>query len=518
MRDKSTQTANLIPHTARRIAFYSPLNPIQSGISDYSEELLPYLADAGLQVTLFVDNYQPTNRNLATRFEICAARDFARIHRRQPFTAAVYQMGNSPAHAYISKAIFENKGKLLGVVVLHEFVLHHLVMWMALNGGQKRDYQAEMARRYGVAGTEAARRVLQGQTPDSLFNYPLSERIINAADRLIVHSQYMAERIHALDPAKPVTIVPMGVPLPPQIEREAARARLGITPHEFVIASLGHINPYKRLTPSLRAYKAFAMVHPHSRYFMVGSISANYNVARQIEALGLSDRVIVTGHVDTATFNDYLAAADVCLNLRYPSAGETSAALLRIMGAGQAVIVSNTAAFAELPSATAARVDVDADEESLLLEYLLAFAERPALRYELGRHARKYIARFHTLEGAAAGYDAVLHDQPWDAQAYARTLLITAASDTPAPLIADYPHKTAHGIPTTHNSQFTTHHSPPPLSPPPPILITALADAAAEVGVGPDDDFVLRQFAKVAVDLQVEDLTLRALRLLFHNP
>ena len=235
------------------------------------------------------------------------------------------------------------------------------------------------------------------------------------------------------------------------------------------------------------------MERPNSRYFLVGSISANYNVRRQIEALGMAERVVVTGHVDTATFNDYLAAADVCLNLRYPSAGETSAALLRIMGAGQAVIVSNTAAFAELPPATAARIEVDGDEEALLLEYLLAFADQPALRAALGGNARRYIARYHTLEGAAAGYDAVIHHQAWNAAAYAKALMITEDL-APEPVN----NRANDGSPLQSNSQhsaLSTQHS---------ALAEALADAAADVGVAPGDDALLREFARVEAELAAE--------------
>ncbi len=504
MTKQATPHSSLLTPHSRKVAFYSPLNPVQSGISDYSEELLPYLADVGLDVTLFVDNYRPSNRHLLASFAVHPARDFARLHRQRPFAAAVYQMGNSPAHAYIHKALFANQGLVPGYVVLHEFVLHHLVMWMALNGGRRKDYQREMELRYGERGAEAARRVLLGQTPESLFNFPLSERIIAAADQLIVHSRYMAARVGEVAPDKPVTVVPMGVPLPPRLDRAAARARLGINADEFIVASLGHINPYKRLTPSLRAYKAFAMERPRSRYFLVGSISANYNVGRQIEALGLGKRVVVTGHVDTTTFNDYLAAADVCLNLRYPSAGETSAALLRIMGAGQAVIVSNTAAFAELPPHTAVHIDVDGDEEALLLEYLLAFAERPALRAALGRNARRYIARYHTLEAAAAGYDAALHHQPWDADAYAKSLLLTADSE-PLPV----ERVTFETVPAEAKSvdaqasarSRANNGSPLQPGPQPSILITALADAATDIGVAPSDDAILRQFAQIAAEL-----------------
>ncbi len=516
--DNKPDNSKLKTQNSSRVAFYSPLNPVQSGISDYSEELLPYLADTGLDVTLFVDNYRPSNRDLLASFAVHPARDFARLHRQQPFAAAVYQMGNSPAHAYIHKALFANQSIVPGVVVLHEYVLHHLVMWMALNGGRRRDYQREMALRYGERGVEAARRVLLGQMPESLFSFPLSERVIAAADQIIVHSRYMADQIGEIAPARPVTVVPMGVPLPPHLDGAAARARLGISEDEFIIASLGHINPYKRLTPSLRAYKAFAMERPSSRYFLVGSISANYNVRRQIEALGLAERVVVTDHVDTATFNDYLAAADVCLNLRYPSAGETSAALLRIMGAGQAVIVSNTAAFAELPPATAARIEVDGDEEALLLEYLLAFADQPALRAALGGNARRYVARYHTLEGAAAGYDAVIHHQPWNAAAYAKSLMITedlapepvsSRENDGSPLHTPWANDGSplhtpwanDGSPLqigTQHSALSTQHS---------ALAEALADAAADVGVAPGDEALLCEFARVAAEFAVEGLT-----------
>src|SRR3954470_1854788 len=50
------------PHAARRIprvACFTPLGPVSSGISYYSEDLLPVLARA-LDIQLFVDGYAPT--------------------------------------------------------------------------------------------------------------------------------------------------------------------------------------------------------------------------------------------------------------------------------------------------------------------------------------------------------------------------------------------------------------------------------------------------------------------------
>jgi len=483
-----------------RIAYFSPLNPIQSGISDYSEELLPALAATGLQIELFVDEYKPTNREVATSFPVHSGKQFARLHQRQPFNAALYHMGNSPAHAYIYKAIFDNRGRLPGIVVMHEYVLHHLVMWMALNGGKKRDYQREMGDRYGAAGAEAVRRVLQGQTPESLFSFPLSERVIAAADKLIVHSQYMAAKVAEVAPHTPITVAPMGMPLPPAVDRAAARARLGIAPETFVVASLGHINPYKRLSTSLRAYKAFAMQQPASHYYLVGSVSPNYNLPRQVAALGLSERVTVTGHADTATYNDYMAATDVCINLRYPSAGETSAALLRIMGAGKAVIVSNTAAFAELPPAAAVRVDVDESEESLLLDYLLVLAADPLLRQTLARNARKLIASQHRpAQAAAAYYHALTGGYPVNYEPHTTYDEIAEAAQAQAEQ-----QRTAAEQATA--STINAAYNPPApqderLAEGALSFARVLAAAAAEVGVQESDEAILRGLACTAAEM-----------------
>ncbi|HST06496.1 MAG TPA: glycosyltransferase family 4 protein [Chloroflexia bacterium] len=387
-----------------KLAFFSPLNPIQSGISDYSEELLSALAGSSvggrtLDVDLFIDKgYKPSNRDLMEKFDVLLASGFGRVASQ--YDGIVYQMGNSPAHAYIYEALL----KYPGVVVMHEFILHHLRIWMALNGGKRREYVALMESRYGDEGREAARRVLLGQFPEALFKYPLSDEVIGAAKGVIVHSKHMEGLVRGVRADVPVGVVPMGVPLPPRIPKDVARARLGIDPDLFLITSVGHLNPYKRVSATLRAFKALLMEVPNSLYLLVGSKSANYDPSRQITMLELSDKVKTTGYVSADDLAYYLAASDVCLNLRWPTAGETSASLLRIMGAGVPVLVSRTGSFEELPDDAAGKIDVGEIEEELLLEYLLLLARRPDVREAMSQAARRYVAEHHTLEGAARGY------------------------------------------------------------------------------------------------------------------
>ncbi len=388
-----------------RVAFLSPLSPVGSGISYYSEDLLPTLARA-LDLSVFVDGYTPTHAATlhAAGVRLRQGREFAGALRREQFATTIYQLGNSPAHAYM----YEWALREPGIAVLHDAVLHHLRLWMAINGGraQRRRYADELRDLYGAAGEALAREVLRGKTPATLFDYPLIEPILARARAIVVHNAASAARIRELRPDGLVRVVPMGVPLPPAPPRDEARERLGLAPEQFVVLSLGHANPYKRLDVALRAFRRLADERKDARFVIAGSEAPGLGATldRQIGYLGLGARVQRLGFVEAATVADLLAAADCCVNLRYPSAGETSASLLRIMGAGLPVIVSDAGSFRELPAGSAIVVPVGRIEEPLLAEYLIELARNEPLRASLGAAAREFVATAHGLDRAATGY------------------------------------------------------------------------------------------------------------------
>src|SRR6185503_1339018 len=81
-----------------KVAYFSPFNPQPSGISDYSEELLPYLAPHA-DIDLFVDGFQPDNEELLKRFECFDyQRNAAAIDKLREYDAIVYHLGND--HRY----------------------------------------------------------------------------------------------------------------------------------------------------------------------------------------------------------------------------------------------------------------------------------------------------------------------------------------------------------------------------------------------------------------------------------
>ena len=92
-----------------------------------------------------------------------------------------------------------------------------------------------------------------------------------------------------------------------------------------------------------------------------------------LDRLGVRERTVVTGRVPLADLATHIGVADVVAHLRYPTARETSAALLRVLAQGRATIVSDLAHQADLPEDVVVRVDVT-DEEGGLARAILGLA------------------------------------------------------------------------------------------------------------------------------------------------
>ena len=224
------------------VAYFTPLQPVESGISQYSEDLIPWLGSA-VDLDVVVDHYAPT---LAESLAPSHIVDAHRFNRRR-YDAIVLQMGNSPAHNYMVPLALDRPD----VLVLHDIVLHHLMVWRAVQGrGGREAYRQEMHERYGDAGEAVADLVLRGQNPVAMFEYPLNEGLIRSARAVVTHSPSSAAWVERLVPGARTHVVPMGVPMIEPVDRAAARAAFDIPPDAFVVLSLGRINPLSVYRPS----------------------------------------------------------------------------------------------------------------------------------------------------------------------------------------------------------------------------------------------------------------------------
>lgn len=451
-----------------RVAYFSPLPPMRSGIADYSAELLPHLA-AHWDVELFVDDGFRVEESLASRFPVRGHRAFPALWEAGRFDAVVYQVGNN---ADYHARIYEMLLRFPGIVVLHEPMLHHLVRGMTLARNDTAGYVEAMRYAYGKTGQAMARRSLDTGIPLDVWSYPLFERVVDASLGLIVHNETTAERVRASRPLARIARVPhhLSVPDPPDADRLAEiRRSLGIPPEAFVVASFGFITPAKRIEVSLRAFARLRRAVPDAVYLLVGEVSPHYDLAGLLKP-EVSPGVVVVGRTEIDRFLLYMSAVDVAVNLRYPSAGETSGTLIRLLGLGKPVIVSNTGSFAEIPDDCCAKVDLDETEEELLAAYLLRLAKDADLRQRMGGNARRHMLAHHTLEGSANGYAAFVQE--------------AVSAPRPQPVV-------------------------PPLAayPPSDVFSELVADVAGQVvdlGVGEAEEDLLREIAAILVDLNLD--------------
>jgi glycosyltransferase involved in cell wall biosynthesis len=366
-----------------RLAYFSPMPPEQSGIADYSALLLPALRE---------------------RIDVTVVRR-GRKSAPRGTDVALYHVGNNPdAHASIVDALRRRPG----VVVLHDFVLHHLVAGMTVGRRDGHGYLDLMEREHGVVGRLLAHGVLDKRIPplweSRPADFPLATFVLEDATALIVHSRYVRDQARAAGYAGPISVVPH--PAWPAQAIELERAAPGI-----VLGCFGVINSSKRIPELLRATGAVRQAHPDLTLLLVGPTSPGFDLERRLQRIGLADEALLReGWVDETRLWGLMAGTDVLVNLRHPTMGETSGSVIRGLSLGKPLVVSDVGWFSELPDDVALKVPPDDDEVATLTAALELLASRADVREAMGASAAELARREHDVARVAELYVAALEE------------------------------------------------------------------------------------------------------------
>jgi glycosyltransferase involved in cell wall biosynthesis len=225
----------------------------------------------------------------------------------------------------------------------------------------------------------------------------------------VVHNDFMAEAVREEVPGAVVMRVPMPATAAPTDPRAvgALRARLGFRVDDVVVGSFGLLTPEKRVEPVGRAVARAAAADERIRWLLAGPVPDRARLDGVLDRLGMRERAVVTGRVPLADLSTHVDAADIVAHLRYPTARETSAALLRVLAQGRATIVSDLCQHADLPEDAVMRVDVT-DEEEGLVRAIERLAADPAGRARLGRAAARHVGRAHSADRVEEAWEGAL--------------------------------------------------------------------------------------------------------------
>ena len=372
-----------------RIAFFSPLPPLRSEVSDYSARLLRELKDR-YTIDVYHDaGYLP---HLGLQSLDLGCHDyqlFERNARILDYHALVYQMGSSPYHGYMHETMLRHPG----IVAMHDL---------------------------GVAEFPF------GHTPRpglSQREYHLNGCVFEHAAALIVHSTWCADQVRSRFPAHfgKTSVVAFGTTAldVSREERMLIRARFGLPAEALIIASLGQINAANMNAETVAAFAPLAHAIPEALLIFVGNEMDDGAARREATELNLQRRARFLGDQPGDVMFELAAIADIGICLRRsPTYGETPTALMALLGRGVPTIVSDVGSFSCFPDSVVRKQRWRSDGPTGLTQALRELADDRQGREALGHAALQYVRVKHDWTVAADSYEEIIE---WNAMGRVRS-------------------------------------------------------------------------------------------------
>ncbi|MBL8175917.1 MAG: glycosyltransferase [Bryobacterales bacterium] len=359
-----------------RIGYHAPLPPAPTGVADYAQALFDALG--------------------AAHAEPAAGARQADAH--------LYQFGNNPLHRPVYQRFLQQPG----VALLHDANLHHFYLGML----SREQYIGEFTRQYGdwySAFAEQAweQRAVSGADP-RYFRFPMLGEVAARATRIVVHNRAAQRLVASHGGAGKSVIIPHLVTPPPEVpafETLHLRHCHALTGRTYLLAVFGHLRESKRLGPVLRAFRQARRREPSLRLLIAGSfVSTNYAAALDLDQEG----VLRTGYLREPDFWRWASAVDACINLRYPSCGETSGISMRLMSLGKPVLVTAGEEHAAFPPSACLPIEPGPAEQAHLEEWMVQLAWHRDWGAHIGEAAAAHLRTHHAPSQVARQFLDVL--------------------------------------------------------------------------------------------------------------
>lgn len=406
------------PSPRPKLAYVSPLPPERSGISEYSVELLPELARF-YDIDVIVAQAEISSSWIAANCGVYTADWFLQNAHR--YSRVLYHFGNSSYHQHMYHLLEH----VPGVVVLHDFYLGNGQRYHEAIKPSSWAWTKSLYQSHGWRSVVERFNVHDGVD----MKYPANMEVLLQAQGIIVHSTYsqrLANEWYGNRFSADWKVIPFLRTPGIKLERDQCRARLDLKETDFVVCSFGFLGSTKLNHQLLEAW-VHSRLAKSSRCVLVfvgeneGGDYGN-KLLETIHANGLEQRILITGWSDMSVFRNYLAAADMAVQLRTLSRGETSGTVLDCMNHALPTIVNANGSMAELVS-DAVWMLPDEFLEHELIEALETLWEDDQRRAELGSRAQEIILTRHAPRMCAEQYAEAIEQFHERSQTNARSLV-----------------------------------------------------------------------------------------------
>ncbi len=388
-----------------KIGFITPWPPQKTGIADYAYDLACGLARAGHNIYVFTTANKPIPgpEDCADKIILSPVSRFDEDKAAQ-MDRIVYQMGNNSSfHLHMIPLI----ARIKGIVHLHDMVLQHITAFALYAHGDPLLYRRVLAKWYGpdVARfffEQLRQNVCPWDTP-IVTDYPLFQEVLQHAKACIVHSHFAADKISAAFPALPVNVIPQVYP--------ATGLLKGTETGPFKIGIFGGVDPQKHAEIVIKALKiAVAQTDVPLELHIAGSIHPQCKwILELVEQLGLTQHVFYHGRLPEKEFLERLTKTDLCVGLRSPTMGETSAIIARAMQSGTPVVVNDIGWYAELPSFVPKLDPADPQQAEKLAQLIKTLATRGPAYQQIIAETQAFAKESLDFDRTVEAYVALIH-------------------------------------------------------------------------------------------------------------
>lgn len=377
-----------------RLALVSPMPPAASGIANYCMEILPALA-AHYDITLVVDSVSDVDSALTAEFTVMSHAQFFRLGAC--FDRVMYHFGNSFFHYEYFTLLQAHPG----IVVLHDIYLGDCIFSNFMQLGM-----TELHQKIYTSHGWAALLDCQGTVQQTINLYPACGSVFSDSYGVLVHSEFAKDNLSLF--FDEITLANLSVtPLAREIKQlpdyTISRQKLKIPEDAKVYATFGFLNPNKYLNELLEAWAGSRLADDSSaRLYLIGGCgqrALEQDINSRISKMPIPEQIVLTGFVDTAIYDNYLSAADISIQLRCNSRGESSAALLDSMAAELTTIINSHGSMAEVPDNTVIKL-----HDEFTIEELVEALNESAGSSGHGSLARSYVDKVHSPEKVVNSY------------------------------------------------------------------------------------------------------------------
>ena len=390
------------------LLYVSPLPPDQSGISDYSSVLVKNLRDR-FDITLYSDiRKEDLSDNSLNEFPLLTV-GVDPLDVTQ-FDYCIYNIGNNPHfHEYIYELALIKPG----LVILHDYIIYYLFIGYY----QKRDIlYSSIYCGLGLHDFLSVKEVIRRQQTDLLMHnelaakMPMNRELLRSGNKIMVHSEYARQKIMETgsirdDHVRHINLIRQIVWKEAPIPREELFRKYRIPTDALVIASFGFVDTRKMNREICHAVRRVKdETGKKICYVMVG---AGDYADEELE----NGFIVKTGFTALEEFDSFVQFSDIIVNLRNPTMGETSGAMLRILQLGKACITNNGGWFSELPGDCVYKIELD-DVILNLTQALEELIQNADMRERIGMLAKEYIDReYDDKKIISQIYDFLCSDQ-----------------------------------------------------------------------------------------------------------